>query len=432
VDTIDGIVDSILVDTAEIGAAGAGLTAINLPNQTMDIVGNITGNLSGSVGSVTGAVGSVTGNVGGNVTGTIGGMTVAALKDFFDTDSGTTYASAVAGSVVAEIADNAGGASLTVQDIVDGVWDEDASLHVIAGSTGGYLVDAGSYDISALVWDEDATGHQTGGTFGQAIGDPAADTKTIYAAVVTDAAGTTVAADIIAIKADTAAILADTGTDGVIVASLAANSITATVIANAAIDAATFATGAIDAAAIAADAGTEIGTAVWATATRTLTALDEDSTTIDLDATIAAAVPSAATIADAVWDEDATGHQTGGTFGQAIGDPGADTNTIFKTVITDAAGTNIAADIIAIKAETASILTDTAEIGAAGAGLTVLATQASVNTIDDFLDTEVAAIKAKTDSLTFTQAGVVDANIQMVNDISVTGNGELGTEWGPV
>ena len=52
-----------LVDTAEIGAAGAGLTAINLPNQTMDITGNITGNLSGSVGSVTGAVGSVTAGV---------------------------------------------------------------------------------------------------------------------------------------------------------------------------------------------------------------------------------------------------------------------------------------------------------------------------------------------------------------------------------
>jgi hypothetical protein len=64
--TIDGIVDDILVDTAVIGAAGAGLTeaggdgdhltAINLPNQTMDIVGNITGSLSGSVGSVTAGV----------------------------------------------------------------------------------------------------------------------------------------------------------------------------------------------------------------------------------------------------------------------------------------------------------------------------------------------------------------------------------------
>lgn len=46
-------IDDILVDTAEIGAAGAGLTNINLPDQTMNVTGNITGNLSGSVGSVT-------------------------------------------------------------------------------------------------------------------------------------------------------------------------------------------------------------------------------------------------------------------------------------------------------------------------------------------------------------------------------------------
>ena len=47
-------INLILTDTTEIGVAGAGLTNINLPNQTMDIVGDITGNLSGSVGSVTG------------------------------------------------------------------------------------------------------------------------------------------------------------------------------------------------------------------------------------------------------------------------------------------------------------------------------------------------------------------------------------------
>jgi hypothetical protein len=49
------------------------------------------------------------------------------------------------------------------------------------------------------------------------------------------------------------------------------------------------------------------------------------------------------------------------------------------------AGASHAADIAAIEAQTD-------DIGAAGAGLTVLATQASVNTIDDFVDTEVAAI----------------------------------------
>jgi hypothetical protein len=43
----------------------------------------------------------------------------------------------------------------------------------------------------------------------------------------------------------------------------------------------------------------------------------------------------------------------------------------------------------------------------------------------------VVAIKAKTDSLAFTVAGQVDANIQYVNDVAVTGNGQLGTEWGP-
>jgi len=92
---------------------------------------------------------------------------------------------------------------------------------------------------------------------------------------------------------------------------------------------------------------------------------------------------------------------------------------IIAAVITNAAGVDIAADIIALKAETAlivadtnelqmddtpaaiaaldtkidtidgivdSILIDTAEIGAAGAGLTALATQASVNTIDSNVD----------------------------------------------
>jgi hypothetical protein len=88
VDVIDAIVDNILIDTAEIGAAGAGLTNINLPDQTMNITGNITGNLSGSVGSVTGAVGSVTGavgsvtgNVGGNVTGSVGSLAAQAKAD---------------------------------------------------------------------------------------------------------------------------------------------------------------------------------------------------------------------------------------------------------------------------------------------------------------------------------------------------------------
>lgn len=75
-----------------------------------------------------------------------------------------------------------------------------------------------------------------------------------------------------------------------------------------------------------------------------------------------------ATIADAVLDEDMTAHQTQGTLGQAIGDPVADTDTIWGLV-----NTNLNATVAS------------------------RASQTSVDTIDDFIDTEIAAIKAKTD-----------------------------------
>jgi hypothetical protein len=62
--------------------------------------------------------------------------------------------------------------------------------------------------------------------------------------------------------------------------------------------------------------------------------------------------------------------------------------------------------------------------------LGTVATAANLATLTGYVDTEVAAIKAKTDSLTFTVAGQVDANIQSVNDVTVNGNG-AGTPWGP-
>jgi hypothetical protein len=46
-------------------------------------------------------------------------------------------------------------------------------------------------------------------------------------------------------------------------------------------------------------------------------------------------------------------------------------------------------------------------------------------------NTDLAAIKAKTDSLTFTVAGQVDANIQYVNDVLVQGVGSAGNPWSP-
>ena len=60
------------------------------------------------------------------------------------------------------------------------------------------------------------------------------------------------------------------------------------------------------------------------------------------------------------------------------------------TTLGTPAGASMSADIAAIEAQTD-------DIGVAGAGLTALASQASVDTIDNFLDTEVAAILALLD-----------------------------------
>jgi hypothetical protein len=103
---------------------------------------------------------------------------------------------------------------------------------------------------------------------------------------------------------------------------------------------------------------------------------------------------AAGVIADAVWDEDATGHQTGGTFGQAIGDPGANTETMYDAVITDAAGTNVAADIIAIDGnvdqlhEAVILRRDTAQAG----GNTSITLDAGASAVDDFYKDSLVVI----------------------------------------
>jgi hypothetical protein len=235
-----------------------------------------------------------------------------------------------------------------------------------------------------------------------------------------------------------------------------------TAIATGGITAGSIAADAIGASELAADAATEIATAVWATATRSLTVLDEDSTTLDLDATIRAAVgmssanldtqiaavqsdtndiqtriPAAlvsgrmdasvgamaantltaaataadfgAEIADAVCDEALAGHATAGTVGAALsaassaGDP-------WGTLLPGAYGAGTAGKIIGdnINATVSSRASQTSVTSAAS---------------------DVTAIKGKTDSLTFTVANQVDANVQSINDATVNGDGTSGNKW---
>jgi hypothetical protein len=90
------------------------------------------------------------------------------------------------------------------------------------------------------------------------------------------------------------------------VGSVGSGGITSATFASGAITAGAIAADAIGASELAADAASEIGTAVWATATRTLTA----NTNLN--------DPTAAAIADAVWDEARSGHTSAGSFGQGV------------------------------------------------------------------------------------------------------------------
>jgi hypothetical protein len=136
------------------------------------------------------------------------------------------------------------------------------------------------------------------------------------------------------------------------------------------------------------------------------------------------------------------------------------------------AGASVSADVAAIKTETASIQSDTndiqtripaalvsgridASVGAMAANVltataiandaitdakvaadvTIASVTGSVGSVTGLtasnLDVAVSDIKAKTDQLSFTVAGQVDANVQYVNDTAITGTGAVGSEWGP-
>lgn len=123
---------------------------------------------------------------------------------------------------------------------------------------------------------------------------------------------------------------------------------------------------------------------------------------------------------------------------QTAGDIIGDTNDIQARLPAALVGGRIdasvgamAANVITAAATAADFTTEVTSglstLDAAGVRTAVGLASANLDTqltaIDDFLDTEIAAIKTKTDSLTFTVAGVVDANIQRINDVTIVGDG---------
>jgi len=104
------------------------------------------------------------------------------------------------------------------------------------------------------------------------------------------------------------------------------------------------------------------------------------------------------------------------------------------------AGANVSADVAAVKAETASLVTkvdaiddyvDT-EIAAIKADTASIITK--VDAVDDYIDTEIAAIKAKTDNLPADPADDSDldtsiAAVKAETALIVADTGELQTDW---
>lgn len=165
------------------------------------------------------------------------------------------------------------------------------------------------------------------------------------------------------------------------------------------------------------------------------------------------AADAVAEIADAVWDEVLSGHLTSGTTGAALNAAGS-AGDPWSTALPGAYGAGTAGKIVGdnLNATVSSRLASasyTAPLDAAGTRsavglasanldtqLDALPTNAelttALGTADDAVLAQVALVKAKTDSLTFTVSGKVDANITHVNDAEVTGDGTTGNEWGPL
>lgn len=345
--------DTLQVDVTQISGSNVSTSTAQLGVNLVNIAGSAVSTSSAQLGvNVVNADGTAWGS---------GAITANSIASNAITDAKINTGAITAAKFASGALDAAALATDAANEIGTAVWATATRTLTAATnitSTGGTIALNGSgyvtYSntapptaaaIADAVWDETSTGHTDTGKAGAKI------------------------------WTDIPAILDDTGTSGVVVASISSGAITAGSIA----------ADAIGASELAADAVTEIASGVWASATRTLSAATNVTSTggtITLDGSgyvtyANAAPPTASAIADAVWDETSTGHTTAGTAGAQL-------------------WTNIDA-----------ILTDTAEIGTAGAGLTAIPWNSSW---DAEVQSEVfdALNDAFTDATSLTANGLLD------------------------
>lgn len=255
----------------------------------------------------------------------------------------------------------------------------DASGRTTVGAMAANVLTATAINADAITAAKVADGTIDAATFAAgAINAAAIATDAITAAkIAADAIGASeLAADAVT-EIQTAvaagAVASVTGSVG----SIAAGGITA----------ASFAADAITAAKIAADVGTEIAAAVWDRLTSALTTVGSAGKLLvdNLNATVSSrlasasytAPDSAATISDAVWDELISGHLGAGGTGAALNAAGS-AGDPWTTPLPGAYGAGTAGKIVGDNVN---------------ATISSRASQASVDAVDDFVDTEITDIR---------------------------------------
>lgn len=364
------------VDTAISDAALATASALATVDSNVDAIKAVTDNLpdSGALTSLATAAALTT------VDGVVDAIKVTTdkLDDTLEDQGGGTYGFTEAALQEAPT----GGSAPTAGEIADAVWDEDLTGHTTEDSAGEILGNVATGTpptasaIADAVWDEALSGHTSAGTAGKAVGDILEDTSTtlqgeidgiqadtedIQSKIGTPSnlgSGATVAANLSDIEAQTD----DIGAAGAGLTALASASALATVDSN------------VDA--ILADTNELQGD--WANGGRLDLLIDAIKAVTD-------ALTSPATIATAVW-ASGTRLLTAGTnivLAKGTGVTGfndlsaAQVNAEVDTALSDYDGPtkaelDAAVADLALEATAQSILEDTAEIGAAGAGLTAI------------------------------------------------------------
>jgi hypothetical protein len=356
---------------ARIGAAGAGLTAIDLPNQTMDIVGNITGNLSGSVGSVTGAVGSVT------------GLTAATVHaDLDDIQARLPAALTAGGNIKADAL----------------AWNALATVELpLVPTTAGRKLDVSAGGEAGLDWANVGSPTSTVDLTNTTVGIVTlVNTLTTYT-------GNTV---------QTGDSFARIGVAGAGLTNIDLPNQTMDIVGNI--------TGNLSG-----SVGSVTGTVGSVTG---LTVATVHADLDDIQMRLPAALVSGR-MDSSVGAYPGNTPQTGdvATLITTVGVAGAGLTAVDDaTLAAIAALNNLSQGNIRTAVGLASANLDT-QLGTIAGYI-----DTEVASVLAAVDTEVAAIKAKTDGMTFTVAGFLDSNIQYVNDVAVQGTGASGNEWGPV